>query len=84
MRDEEHRTAANGAASDDLADRQCAAWKYRWLGVQVLRVARLVPNADLLANDVNIAVSFYIEKEATPEAVDTIVLNAEIAHIVAR
>ncbi|MGC4108717.1 MAG: type I restriction-modification system subunit M [Thermomicrobiales bacterium] len=47
-------------------------------------VARLVPNADLLANDANIAVSSYVEREDTTEAVDIVALNAEIARIVAR
>lgn len=47
-------------------------------------IARLVPNADLLANDANIAVSSYVEREDTTEAVDIVALNAEIARIVAR
>ena len=50
----------------------------------VPHVARLVPNADLLANDANIAVSSYVEKEDTTEKVDIMALNAEIARIVAR
>ncbi|MGI8484954.1 MAG: type I restriction-modification system subunit M [Thermomicrobiales bacterium] len=50
----------------------------------VAHFARLVPNADLIANDANIAVSSYVEREDTTEAVDIVALNAEIACIVAR
>jgi type I restriction enzyme M protein len=46
--------------------------------------SRVVPNADLVANDFNLAVSSYLEKEDTREAVDITELNAEIARIVAR
>jgi type I restriction enzyme M protein len=46
--------------------------------------ARLVPQADLAANDYNLSVSSYVEAEDTTEAVDIIALNAEIARIVAR
>jgi type I restriction enzyme M protein len=46
--------------------------------------ARLVPSADLAANDYNIAVSSYVEQEDTREVVDITELNAEIARIVAR
>ena len=41
-------------------------------------------NEDLAANDYNISVSSYVEKEDTREAVDIQALNAEIARIVAR
>src|SRR5690606_22093849 len=44
----------------------------------------LVPNADIAANDYNIAVSSYVEAEDTREVVDITALNAEIAQIVAR
>lgn len=46
--------------------------------------ARLVPSADLAANDYNIAVSSYVEQEDTSVATDITALNAEIARIVAR
>ena len=46
--------------------------------------ARLVPSADIAANDYNIAVSSYVEQEDTTEVVDITALNAEIAGIVAR
>lgn len=46
--------------------------------------ATLVPNADIAQNDYNIAVSSYVEKEDTREAVDIQQLNARIAKIVAR
>ncbi|MDR1602723.1 MAG: type I restriction-modification system subunit M [Tannerella sp.] len=46
--------------------------------------ARLVPNADIAANDYNIAVSSYIQLEDTSEAVDIQELNAKIAQIVKR
>ena len=45
---------------------------------------RLIPNTDLAANDYNLAVSSYVEREDRSEAVDIAVLNAEIARIVAR
>ena len=47
-------------------------------------VAKLVTNEDLAANDYNISVSSYVEKEDTSEVVDIQALNAEIARIVAR
>lgn len=47
-------------------------------------VAKLVTNEDLAANDYNLSVSSYVEKEDTREAVDIQALNAEIACIVAR
>jgi len=47
-------------------------------------VAKLVVNEDLAANDYNIAVSSYVEREDTREVVDITALNAEISHIVAR
>ena len=47
-------------------------------------LARLVPNADIAANDYNIAVSSYVEAQDTREVVDITELNAEIARIVAR
>jgi type I restriction enzyme M protein len=46
--------------------------------------ARLVPNADIAANDYNIAASSYIEQEDTREVVDIAQLNARIAEIVKR
>ncbi len=46
--------------------------------------ARLVDNSEIAENDYNISVSSYVEQEDTREAVDIEVLNAEIAHIVAR
>jgi type I restriction enzyme M protein len=45
---------------------------------------RLVPNADIAANDYNIAVSSYVEQEDTREVVDIVELNVRIARIVAR
>jgi len=45
---------------------------------------KLVSNADLAANAYNISVSSYVQSEDTRETVDIIVLNAEIAQIVAR
>lgn len=47
-------------------------------------IAKLMANEDLAANDYNIAVSSYVEKEDTREVVDITELNAEIARIVAR
>lgn len=46
--------------------------------------ARLVPNAEIAANDYNIAVSSYIAAEDTSEAINITDLNARIASIVAR
>ena len=46
--------------------------------------ARLVPYEEIAANGYNIAVSSYVEREDTSEAVDITALNAEIARIVAR
>jgi type I restriction enzyme M protein len=45
---------------------------------------RVVDHAVIEANDYNIAVSSYVEKEETREAVDITALNAKIAQIVAR
>ncbi len=50
----------------------------------VAHFARLVPNSEVAKNDYNIAVSSYLEREDTTEAVDITELNAEIARIVAR
>lgn len=50
----------------------------------VPHVAALIPNDDLAANGYNLSVSSYVEAEDTSEAVDIVVLNAEIAQIVAR
>ena len=47
-------------------------------------VTKLVANEDIAANDFNIAVSSYVEKEDTRQAVDIQALNAEIARIVTR
>jgi type I restriction enzyme M protein len=46
--------------------------------------ARLVPNADIAANDYNLAVSSYVEQEDTREVVNITELNAKIAEIVKR
>ena len=46
--------------------------------------ARLVQNAEIAENDYNLAVSTYIEKEDTRQAIDIKALNKEIAEIVAR
>jgi type I restriction enzyme M protein len=50
----------------------------------VAHVARLVPQAELAANDYNLSVSSYVEAEDTSVATDITALNAEIARIVAR
>lgn len=50
----------------------------------IAHFARLVENADIAANDYNIAVSSYVEQIDTREAIDIKALNAEIAGIVAR
>lgn len=47
-------------------------------------VAKLVKNDEIAANEYNISVSSYVEKEDTREVVDIQELNAEIARIVAR
>lgn len=44
--------------------------------------AKLIPNADIAANDYNIAVSSYVVQENTTEEVDILKLNAHIAEIV--
>ena len=46
--------------------------------------AKLIPNADIEANDYNIAVSSYVEQENTQEQVDIVALNQRISEIVAR
>lgn len=46
--------------------------------------ARLVESGEIEANDYTIAVSSYVEKEDTREAVDIEALNAEIARVVTR
>jgi type I restriction enzyme M protein len=46
--------------------------------------AHLVPNIDIAANNYNIAVTSYVEKENTAETVDITQLNAEITRIVTR
>lgn len=46
--------------------------------------AQLVPNADIAANDYNIAVSSYVEQEDTREIIDIAVLNAKITETVKR
>ncbi len=46
--------------------------------------ARLVEHDEIAENGYNIAVSAYVEREDTREAVDIAALNAEIARIVAR
>ncbi len=45
---------------------------------------KAVSNDDIVANDANLSVSSYVEKEDTREQVDIKALNAEIARIVAR
>ena len=49
-----------------------------------IHFARLMPNINIAANNYNIAVTSYVEKENTTEAVDITELNAEITRIVAR
>lgn len=46
--------------------------------------AKVVPNADISAEDYNLSVSTYVEQEDTREKVDIVALNKEIAEIVAR
>jgi type I restriction enzyme M protein len=46
--------------------------------------AKLVPNADIAAQDYNLSVSTYVEQKDTREKIDIIALNAEIEEIVAR
>ena len=46
--------------------------------------ARLVPNAEIAAQDYNLSVSSYVEQEDMREIIDITVLNAEIEAIVAR
>lgn len=50
----------------------------------VAHFSRLVPNADIAANDYNIVVSSYVEQEDTREVIDIVELNARIAQIVKR
>ncbi|MBB0243277.1 type I restriction-modification system subunit M [Streptomyces alkaliphilus] len=45
---------------------------------------KLVPNDNIAANDYNLTVSSYVEKEDTTEAVDITALNEQIAGIVKR
>lgn len=47
-------------------------------------IAKVVPNADIEAQEYNLSVSTYVEQEDTREKVDITVLNAEIERIVAR
>lgn len=47
-------------------------------------VAKLVTNKEIEANDYNLSVSTYVEKEDTREKIDIDVLNKEIEEIVAR
>ena len=46
--------------------------------------ARLVPNAEIAAQDYNLSVSSYVEQQDLREVIDITVLNAEIEAIVAR
>lgn len=46
--------------------------------------AKLVPNADIAAQDYNLSVSTYVEQEDKREKVDIVNLNAEIAAIVVK
>jgi type I restriction enzyme M protein len=50
----------------------------------VAHTAKVVPNADIAAQDYNLSVSTYVEQEDKREIVDIAVLNAEIERIVAR
>ncbi|MFK4759752.1 type I restriction-modification system subunit M [Microbacterium sp. ZW T5_45] len=52
--------------------------------VEEAHYSALVSNADIAANNYNIAVSSYVEAEDTREVVDIAALNAEISQIVAR
>ena len=45
---------------------------------------RLVPNAEISAQDYNLSVSTYVEQKDTREVIDIAKLNAEIEEIVAR
>ncbi|GHU17123.1 type I restriction-modification system subunit M [Betaproteobacteria bacterium] len=45
---------------------------------------KIVPNADIAAQDYKLSVSTYVEQEDKREVVDIVVLNAEIERIVAR
>lgn len=45
---------------------------------------KLVPNAEIAAQDYNLSVSTYVEQEDKREKVDIVTLNAEIAAIVAK
>ena len=47
-------------------------------------VAKLVPNGEILANDGNLSVSSYVEKEDTREVVDLAELGESIAQMVSR
>ncbi len=47
-------------------------------------LAKVVPNADIEAQDYNLSVSTYVEQEDSREKIDIAVLNAEIKQIVAR
>ena len=46
--------------------------------------ARFVPNEEIAQNNYNISVSSYVEQKDEREEIDITVLNADIAHIVAR
>lgn len=50
----------------------------------IVHFAKLVDNGDIAANRYNIAISSYVEQEDESEAINIKVLNADIAHIVAR
>lgn len=45
---------------------------------------KLVPNADIAAQDYNLSVSTYVDQEDTRKAIDIVPLNAKIEEIVAR
>lgn len=47
-------------------------------------LAKVVPNAEIEAQEYNLSVSTYVEQEDTREKIDIAVLNAEIKQIVAR
>ena len=52
--------------------------------VDVLYKAKLVPNADVAAQDYNLSVSSYVEQEDMREVVNITELNTEIERIVTR
>ena len=47
-------------------------------------VSKVVPNSEIEAQEYNLSVSTYVEKEDTREVIDIAKLNKEITEIVAR